>query len=74
MEELIRKIEANYIALANLKRIKKQNHMSDDEDSYLISKNSILKVLNEHLEEYKKLTGTEFEISKEINNILSYGN
>ena len=70
MEELVRKINANYIALANLEKIKKQNHMSDDNDAYLTSKNNILEVLNEHLKEYEKLTGTEFELSTEIKKVL----
>jgi DNA-binding transcriptional regulator GbsR (MarR family) len=75
MEELVRKINANYLALANLERIKKQNSMPDDCESYVESKKSIMEVLNQHLQEYKNLTGIEFELSEEINNVLKeYGN
>ena len=72
MRGIERKINANYIALENLERIKQQNHMSDDNDTYLTSKNSILEVLNEHLKEYKKFFGTEFELSIEIKKVLEY--
>lgn len=75
MEELIRKINANYLALSNLERIKKQNSMPDDCKSYIESKKSIMEVLNQHLQEYKNLTGIEFELSEEIKNVLKgYGN
>ena len=75
MEELVRKINANYLALANLERIKNQNSMPDDCESYVESKKSIMEVLNQHLQEYKNLTGIEFELSEEINNVLKeYGN
>ena len=75
MEELIRKINANYLALSNLERIKKQNSMPDDCESYIESKKSIMEVLNQHLQEYKNLTGIEFELSEEIKNVLKgYGN
>lgn len=70
MEELIKKIEANYIALANLERNKKQNHISDDNDSYITSKNNISEALNVHLQEYKERTGTDFELSNEIKQLL----
>ena len=72
MEELIRKINANYLALANLERIKKQNSIPDDYESYVESKNSIMEVLNQHLQEYKNLTGIEFELSEEIKKVLKY--
>ena len=75
MEELIRKINANYLALSNLERIKKQNDMPDDCESYVESKKGIMEVLNQHLQEYKNLTGIEFELSEEIKNVLKgYGN
>jgi len=74
MEELLRKINANYMALANLERIKAQNHMTDHDEAYLESKKNIMDVLEQHLEEYKQLTGIEFELSEEIKTIVNYEN
>lgn len=72
MEELVRKINANYLALANLERIKVLNHMTDHDEAYLESKKNIMDVLEQHLEEYKRLTGIEFELSEEIKTIVNY--
>lgn len=71
MNELVRKIEANYLALANIERIKRVNHIKDDDIMYISSKNNVVETLDNNLKEYKKLTGSDFEPSEDLKRILA---
>ena len=70
-KDLIDKIHANYLAIHNLEMIKKLGYVNNNAN-YTSSKNNILESLQNHLEEFKEMTGIEYKNSDYVSHTLFY--